>query len=76
MGRLCVAFQFGRTSCIDRMPAGRATMAARQHRSRYLAIFELRLEGLRRPALAAAIDELMVAYGGALFVLATGQRRP
>jgi hypothetical protein len=34
-------------------------LAAGPHRARYLAIFELRLECLRRPALAAAIDELM-----------------
>ena len=36
-------------------------LAAGQHRARYLAMFELRLEGLRRPALAAAIDEQMAA---------------
>jgi AcrR family transcriptional regulator len=36
-------------------------LAAGPHRARYLAIFELRLESLRRPALAAAIDELMAA---------------
>lgn len=35
-------------------------LAAGPHRARYLAIFELRLESLRRPALAAALDELMV----------------
>jgi AcrR family transcriptional regulator len=35
-------------------------LAVGPHRARYLAIFELRLESLRRPALAAAIDELMV----------------
>jgi AcrR family transcriptional regulator len=34
-------------------------LAAGTHRARYLAIFELRLESLRRPALAAAINELM-----------------
>ena len=42
-------------------------LAAGPHRARYLAIFELRLEGLRRPALAAAIDELaagMVGFTG------------
>src|SRR5690349_18407799 len=33
-------------------------LAAGPHRARYLAVFELRLESLRRPALAAAIDEL------------------
>jgi AcrR family transcriptional regulator len=32
--------------------------AATTHRDRYLAIFELRLESLRRPALAAALAEL------------------
>ena len=32
--------------------------AATAQRGRYLAIFELRLESLRRPALAAALDEL------------------
>ena len=32
--------------------------AAGEHRDRYLAIFELRMEGLRRPAVAAALDEL------------------
>lgn len=36
-------------------------LAAGPHRARYLAIFELRLESLRRPALAAALDELMAA---------------
>jgi DNA-binding transcriptional regulator YbjK len=36
-------------------------LAAGPHRMRYLAIFELRLESLRRPALAVAIDELMAA---------------
>jgi len=41
--------------------AGSLTLAAGPHRARYLAIFELRLESLRRPALAAAIDELMAA---------------
>ncbi|MEV6636750.1 TetR family transcriptional regulator [Actinoplanes sp. NPDC051470] len=43
-------------------------LAAGEHRARYLAIFELRLESLRRPALAAAISELtagMVAFTGA-----------
>ncbi|MGC9670525.1 TetR/AcrR family transcriptional regulator [Planosporangium sp. 12N6] len=34
-------------------------LAATVHRRRYLAIFELRLEGLRRPALAAEIDAMM-----------------
>jgi AcrR family transcriptional regulator len=38
---------------------GSLMLAAGPHRARYLAIFELRLESLRRPALAAAIDELM-----------------
>jgi DNA-binding transcriptional regulator YbjK len=33
--------------------------AAGANRARYLAIFELRLESLRRPALAVVIDELM-----------------
>jgi DNA-binding transcriptional regulator YbjK len=36
-------------------------LAAGPHRARYLAIFELRLESLRRPALATAIDDLMRA---------------
>jgi AcrR family transcriptional regulator len=36
-------------------------VAAGPHRARYLAVFELRLESLRRPALAAAINELMIA---------------
>lgn len=36
-------------------------LAAGPHRSRYLAIFELRLESLRRPALAAAMNGLMAA---------------
>lgn len=39
--------------------SGSLTLAAGPHRARYLAVFELRLESLRRPALAAAIDELM-----------------
>jgi AcrR family transcriptional regulator len=42
-------------------------LAAGRHRARYLAIFELRLESLRRPALSAALDELMasmVAFTG------------
>jgi len=34
-------------------------LASTTHRHSYLAIFELRLEGLRRPALAAAIEALM-----------------
>jgi AcrR family transcriptional regulator len=41
--------------------SGSLMLAAGPHRARYLAIFELRLESLRRPALAAAIDELMAA---------------
>ncbi|MEU7820273.1 TetR family transcriptional regulator [Catellatospora sp. NPDC049133] len=41
--------------------AGSLLLAAGPHRARYLAIFELRLESLRRPALAAALDELMAA---------------
>lgn len=72
--------------------------AATAQRDRYLAIFELRLESLRRPALAEALDrlmnalaafttahhaelrldippaavpQLMVLYGGALFTLVT-----
>jgi AcrR family transcriptional regulator len=72
--------------------------AATAHRDRYLALFELRLESLRRPALAEALDQLMnaiaafttahhaelrldippaavpqlmVLYGGALFTLVT-----
>lgn len=72
--------------------------AATAQRERYLAIFELRLESLRRPALAeafdrlmdtmtsfttahhtdlrldippAAVPQLMILYGGALFTLVT-----
>ncbi|MFC7244201.1 TetR/AcrR family transcriptional regulator [Catellatospora aurea] len=41
--------------------AGSLLLAAGPHRARYLAIFELRLESLRRPSLAAALDELMAA---------------
>jgi AcrR family transcriptional regulator len=41
--------------------SGSLMLAAGQHRARYLAVFELRLESLRRPALGAAIDELMAA---------------
>ena len=41
--------------------SGSLMLAGGLHRARYLAMFELRLESLRRPALAAAIDELMVA---------------
>jgi AcrR family transcriptional regulator len=41
--------------------AGSLILAATRHRERYLAIFELRREGLRRPALAAEIDSLMAA---------------
>jgi AcrR family transcriptional regulator len=44
--------------------AGSLLAAATTHRQRYLAIFELRLEGLRRPALAAAIDALMADATG------------
>jgi DNA-binding transcriptional regulator YbjK len=78
---------------------GSLMLAAGTHRARYLAVFELRLESLRRPALATAINELMAAmaaftgahhaqlgldippaavqpmlvmYGGALFALVTG----
>jgi AcrR family transcriptional regulator len=36
-------------------------LAAGPHRARYLAVFELRLESLRRPALAAALNELMAS---------------
>lgn len=39
--------------------AGSLILAATRHRRRYLAIFELRLEGLRRPELAAEIDALV-----------------
>jgi hypothetical protein len=45
--------------------AGSLIRAATVYRRHYLAIFELRLEGLRRPALAAEIDTLMA--GAALF---------
>jgi AcrR family transcriptional regulator len=38
--------------------AGSLLAAATVHRDRYLAIFELRLEGLRRPALAATLEAL------------------
>jgi AcrR family transcriptional regulator len=41
--------------------SGSLMLAAGPHRARYLAVFELRLESLRRPALAAAINELMAA---------------
>jgi AcrR family transcriptional regulator len=41
--------------------SGALMLAAGPHRARYLAVFELRLESLRRPALAAAIDELTAA---------------
>ncbi|MCO1653670.1 TetR/AcrR family transcriptional regulator [Pseudonocardia humida] len=34
-------------------------LAATTHRDRYLAVFELRLEARRRPALAAALDRLV-----------------
>ncbi|GAB4057407.1 TetR/AcrR family transcriptional regulator [Catellatospora paridis] len=50
----------GRTLASE-LIAGSLLLAAGPHRNRYLAIFELRLESLRRPALAAAIDELMAA---------------
>lgn len=40
---------------------GSLLLAAGPHRARYLAIFELRLESLRRPALAEAMEELMAA---------------
>jgi AcrR family transcriptional regulator len=39
--------------------AGSLLMAATTHRDRYLAIFELRLESLRRPALADALTGLL-----------------
>lgn len=39
--------------------------AATTHRQRYLAIFELRIEALRRPALAGALDELVRRATGA-----------
>jgi AcrR family transcriptional regulator len=48
------------TRAVD-LIAGSLLLAAGAHRARYLAIFELRLESLRRPALAAAMDELMAA---------------
>ncbi|GIF98169.1 TetR/AcrR family transcriptional regulator [Catellatospora citrea] len=50
----------GRTLAIE-LIAGSLLLAAGPHRHRYLAIYELRLESLRRPALSAAIDELMAA---------------
>ncbi|MEV0460323.1 TetR/AcrR family transcriptional regulator [Catellatospora methionotrophica] len=49
-----------RTRAID-LITGSLLLSAGRHRTRYLAIFELRLEGLRRPALAAAIDDLSAA---------------
>ncbi|MCX5121768.1 TetR family transcriptional regulator [Micromonospora sp. NBC_00362] len=48
--------------------AGSLLHSATAERDRYLAIFELRLESLRRPALAAALDtltEAMAAYTAA-----------
>src|SRR5690349_16461032 len=39
--------------------AGSLLEAATTHRRRYLAVYELRLESLRRPALAVALDRLM-----------------
>jgi len=50
----------GRADAVE-LIAESLMLAAGPHRRRYLAIFELRLESLRRPALAAAIDELMAA---------------
>lgn len=50
----------GRALAVE-LIAGSLLLAAGPQRNRYLAIFELRLESLRRPALAAAIDELMAA---------------
>ncbi|MEU8076532.1 TetR family transcriptional regulator [Catellatospora citrea] len=50
----------GRALAIE-LIAGSLLLAAGPHRNRYLAIYELRLESLRRPALSAAIDELMAA---------------
>ncbi|WP_144122519.1 TetR/AcrR family transcriptional regulator [Catellatospora sichuanensis] len=50
----------GRTLAIE-LIAGSLLLAAGLHRKRYLAIFELRLESLRRPSLAAAMDDLMAA---------------
>ena len=44
-------------SAVD-MIAGSLLAAATTHRDRYLAIFELRLESLRRPALARALEAL------------------
>ena len=44
-----------------RLISGSLMLAAGAHRAQYLAIFELRLESLRRPALAAALDELTAA---------------
>jgi hypothetical protein len=52
--------QYGAERAID-LIYGSLLLAAGPHRTRYLAIFELRLESLRRPALAAALDELMAA---------------
>jgi AcrR family transcriptional regulator len=44
--------------------AGSLLLAATTHRDRYLAIFELRMESLRRPRLAAALDALEQASIG------------
>jgi AcrR family transcriptional regulator len=45
------------TRAVD-LIAGSLLAAATTYRDRYLAIFELRLESLRRPALAAALEDL------------------
>lgn len=50
----------GRARAIDLIAAS-LLLAAGPQRARYLAVFELRLESLRRPALASAMDELMAA---------------
>jgi AcrR family transcriptional regulator len=63
-GRAAPATASGEGDDVERaveLISGSLTLAAGPHRARYLAIFELRLESLRRPALAAAIDELMAA---------------
>ncbi|GAA1034401.1 hypothetical protein GCM10009557_39000 [Virgisporangium ochraceum] len=47
----------GAATAVD-LIAGSLLAAATTYRARYLAIFELRLESLRRPALAAALEAL------------------
>ena len=61
-GRAELAAASGKRDGVERaieLISGSLMLAAGPHRARYLAVFELRLECLRRPALAAAVDELM-----------------